>query len=186
VGVLALQGGFARHLEALAVVGHTAVEVRGPRDLRGLDGLVLPGGESTTQLKLIARAALEPALAQFVGGGKPVLATCAGLILAACSVVGPEQASFGWLDVEVSRNAYGRQVHSFEGRSDKGLHLVFIRAPRILSVGAGVEVVDTFNGEPVWIRQGNVVGCCFHPELSGATEVHRSVFGVGAAQGVEL
>jgi len=153
-GVLALQGGFQAHLKAL---GPGAIEVRTPEDLAGVGSLVLPGGESTTQAKLIELGGLKGPLDAFVASGKPVLATCAGLILC---------ARYGWLDVGVKRNAYGRQVDSFEAVDDSGTRkLVFIRAPRIERVGPSVEVLATLNGEPVLVRQGNVTGACYHPEL---------------------
>jgi 5'-phosphate synthase pdxT subunit len=154
VGVLALQGGFQAHLQWLG----GGVEVRLPRDLEKLDALVLPGGESTTQGMLIDRAGLKKPLEDFVRSGKPVFATCAGLILC---------ARYGWLDVDVERNAYGRQLDSFEALSDDGKQrLVFIRAPRITRVGAGVEVLATLNNEPVLVRQRNVTGATYHPELA--------------------
>jgi 5'-phosphate synthase pdxT subunit len=156
-GVLALQGGFQAHLEALRARGEQAIEVRLPRHLDGVGQLVLPGGESTTQGMLIDRAGLRAPLEDFVRSGKPVLATCAGLILC---------ARYGWLDVDVQRNAYGRQLDSFEATSDDGKHrLVFIRAPRITRVGAKVEVLATLKSEPVLVRQGNITGATFHPEL---------------------
>ena len=136
IGVLALQGGFAAHGQALAAAGLGCREVREPADLRGLGGLVLPGGESTTQLRLVARYGLEAALRVFVASGAPVLATCAGLILSAAEVEGPAQPSYGFLDVTVVRNAWGRQVDSFEAVADDGVTpLVFIRAPRIRRLG---------------------------------------------------
>lgn len=178
IGVLALQGGFAAHATALARLGHRVVEVRVSADLEGLDGLVLPGGESTVQLKLIDREGLGGPLDRFVRSGAPVLATCAGLILASRRVRGPAQPSFGWVDVDVARNAWGRQVDSFEATSDGGaLPLVFIRAPRVERVGEGVEIVERFGGEPVLVRQCNVWGATFHPELTADLSVHRTVFG---------
>jgi 5'-phosphate synthase pdxT subunit len=178
VGVLALQGGFQPHLDALAALGHHAIAVRTADELAMVHGLVLPGGESSTQLKLIERHDLGPALRRLVSAGHPVLATCAGLILAAKKVVAPEQPSFGWLDVMVERNAFGRQLDSFEGLSDDhNLHLVFIRAPRIVEVGPRATVLARFNGEPVLIRQANVVGASFHPELTPDASVHAMVFG---------
>lgn len=178
VGVLALQGGFAPHLQALRDIGRTAVEVRTEKDLDALDGLILPGGESTTQLKLILRHGLEPALVAFVHSGRPVLATCAGLILAARQVQHPEQRSFGWLDVAVVRNAWGRQVDSFVATDDgSGLPLVFIRAPRIVAVGPAAEVLATFKGEPVLVRQNHIWGATFHPELTGDRRLHQQIFG---------
>jgi 5'-phosphate synthase pdxT subunit len=187
VGVLALQGAFEAHARALERLGHAPVLVRLPRDLEGdhgagdggaVDGLVLPGGESTTQLKLIAAFGLREGLDRLVRAGAPVLATCAGLILAARGVTHPDQASLGWLDVDVARNAWGRQVESFEATADAGdLPLVLIRAPRITRVGPGVEVLATFQGEPVLVRQGAIVGATFHPELTDRLDVHRLAFG---------
>jgi 5'-phosphate synthase pdxT subunit len=174
VGVLALQGGFAAHARAVEEIGARARLVRRPADLSEVGALVLPGGESTAQLWLLDRAALNEPLRAFVAEGRPVLATCAGLVLAAARVTSPEQRSFGWIDVTVARNAWGRQVASFEAVSDDGARpLVFIRAPRIVGVGAGVEVLATFRGEPVLVRQGNVTGATFHPELTGDRGVHR-------------
>src|SRR5262249_15527088 len=159
-----LQGGFDVHVRALFRAGLDARRVRGVADLDGLDGLVLPGGESTAQLRLIARNGLEDSLTAFARR-RPVLATCAGLILAARRTV-PEQRSFAWIDVTVERNAYGRQLDSFEADDDAGARrLVFIRAPRITSLGRGVEVLSTCGGEPVLVKQGRVVGATFHPEL---------------------
>jgi 5'-phosphate synthase pdxT subunit len=176
IGVLALQGGFDAHLAALATAKIDARPVRAARDLDGLRGLVLPGGESTTQLRLIARHQLEGPLRDLAGRGVPVLATCAGLILAARSVL-PAQPSFGWLDVAVTRNAWGRQKDSFEADDDDARRrLVFIRAPRVTAVGRGVEVLATYRGEPVLVRQRNVTGAAYHPELAGP-ELHRELFG---------
>lgn len=168
VGVLALQGGFAAHVESLRALGHRAVEVRTAAHLDGCEGLVLPGGESSVMLRLLARnPSLRDALDAFVATGAPVLATCAGLILAAREVVGPAQPSFGWLDVRVRRNAYGPQLHSAEAVADDGeTPLVLIRAPRIERVGPAVRVELTLGGEPVLVRQANVVGATFHPELT--------------------
>lgn len=174
VGVLALQGGFAAHARAVARLGHAAVEVRRARDLEGVDALVLPGGESTVMLDLLARdPALEAALVGLVRRGAPVLATCAGLILLASRVHDPAQRSLGLLDVEVRRNARGRQVHSSEARDDDDrLSLMLIRAPRITRVGPSVEVLATLEGEPVLVRQGAIVGATFHPELTDELAVH--------------
>ena len=136
VGVLALQGGWAAHIRALADLGHATREVRTPADLDGLGGLIFPGGESTTHLKLIDRFGLDASLNAFVASGKPVFCTCAGMILAATAVHAPTQQSFGWIDIEVARNGWGRQVHSFEAQADSPfdgdgnpLKLLFIRAP---------------------------------------------------------
>jgi len=178
IGVLALQGGFEAHEKALTTMGHTAVRTRYAADLDAIDGLILPGGESTTQLKLLALEQLEGPLDRFVRSGKPVLATCAGLILAAREVTGPAQRSYGWLDVAVRRNAWGRQLDSFEAvADDTTVPLVFIRAPRIEQVGPGVEVRLRYGGEPILVRSGRVFGATFHPELTADPRVHREVFG---------
>jgi 5'-phosphate synthase pdxT subunit len=169
IGVLALQGAFAAHAIALEALGHSAVEVRTPDELGAVEGLVLPGGESTAQSRLIDSAGLDGPLDRFVRAGRPVLATCAGLILA---------ARYGWLDVEVERNAWGRQVDSFEAVDDAGrLPLVFIRAPRIRSTGPGVEVLAAYRGEAVLVREGAVTAATFHPELTACLDVHRAAFG---------
>lgn len=176
VGVLALQGGFAPHVRALIETGLDAREVRDASELASVDGLVLPGGESTAQLRLIGRHHLAAALDGFVGSGRPVLATCSGLILAARRVR-PEQQCFGWLDVEVDRNAYGRQLDSFEDVADEGGRpLVFIRAPRIAATGEKVEILARLRGEPILVRQGAVLGATFHPELASDPWVHRLAF----------
>ncbi len=176
VGILALQGGFAPHARALREIGLATREVRDARELEAVDGLVLPGGESTAQLRLIERHRLAEGLESFVASGRPVLATCAGLILAARQVK-PAQKSFGWLDLEVERNAHGRQLDSFEDHSDgDGFPLIFIRAPRIAAVGGGVAVLARWRGEPVLVRAGSVTGAAFHPELTPDRRVHRLAF----------
>jgi 5'-phosphate synthase pdxT subunit len=174
VGVLALQGGFAAHARAVSELGHEATLVRSVRDLHGVRALVLPGGESTVMLDLLSRdPALERALIELVREGAPVLATCAGLILIARRVHDPEQRSLAWIDVEVRRNARGRQLHSSEARDDDDrLSLVSIRAPRITSVGENVEVLATLDREPVLVRQGHIVAATFHPELTTDLSVH--------------
>lgn len=177
IGVLALQGAFSRHAHVLQLIGHTPFYVRGARDFEGLEGLVLPGGESTTQLRLLRELALEESLLNLVASGRPVLATCAGLILAAKGVSCPDQRSFGFLDVSVARNAWGRQTDSFEALSDGGRALVFIRAPRIRRIGPDVEVLDRYRGEAVLVRHGHVVCATFHPELTPDPWVHRFAFG---------
>jgi 5'-phosphate synthase pdxT subunit len=174
---LAVQGGFAAHERVITRMGHDAVAVRTPDQLEGLTGLVLPGGESTTQLKLIQSAGLSEPLNRFARRGYPILATCAGLILAAREVFAPNQDSFGWLDLSVRRNAYGRQLDSFEATSCNGRPLLFIRAPRIVRVGPDVEVCDEYEGEAILVRQGQVWGASFHPELTNDTSVHEMVFG---------
>ncbi len=178
IGILAVQGAFEAHANVLRRLGHEVVLVRRPSDFGALDGLALPGGESTVQLGLVADLGLEAPLRELVQRGRPVLATCAGVILLARHVRNPPQRSFELLDVTVARNAWGRQVDSFEAVSENGAPLVFIRAPRIVETGPSVEVLDRYAGEPILVRQGNVVGATFHPELAGET-LHRAVFGEG-------
>ena len=180
-GVLALQGDFAEHARALERLGHEVALVRRPEHLDRLDGIVLPGGESTTQLRLLGSSGLREPLIDFIAGGAPVLATCAGLILLARVVVEPEQDSLALLDVAVARNAWGRQLDSFEATSDRGrLPLVCIRAPRIRAAAGTVEVLDTYGGEPVLVRQGSIVAATFHPELTGDSTVADLAFGASA------
>jgi 5'-phosphate synthase pdxT subunit len=178
IGVLAVQGAFDLHARAVERLGHTSVLVREARHFERLDGLVLPGGESTVQLDLLARLGLEAPLARALEQ-TPALVTCAGLIVVSRTVDGRRlEAPFRLVDVAVGRNAWGRQVDSFEAVSDEGRELVFIRAPRILSVGPGVEVLDTLDGEPVLVRSGRVTCATFHPELTSSVDLHRSVFGL--------
>lgn len=173
VGVLAVQGAFEAHARVVGELGHRSVLVRRPSDLDALDAFVLPGGESTVQLDLMRRLDLEVPILMLARRGVPMLATCAGLILVARRVENPSQRSLGLVDVTVARNAWGRQVHSSEGRSDRGRDVIFIRAPRIIGTGPGVEVLDTASGEPILVREANVTCATFHPELSGDREVHR-------------
>lgn len=170
IGILAVQGDVAEHESVLVAKGVPTRRIRRPQDLAGIQGLVLPGGESTTMLRLLDIQGLTEPLAKLFQTGLPVLATCAGLILLAREVVDPVQRSFGVLDLEVARNGYGRQVHSgtfrLEGANlPAGACGVFIRAPRILRVGPGIEVLARREGDPVLIRSGSVLGACFHPEL---------------------
>jgi len=167
VGVLALQGGWAPHATRLAALGHDVVEVRRAADLDGVEGLVLPGGESTAQARLLG-AELAAALDAIVATGAPVLATCAGTILA---------ARRGWLDAHVRRNAYGPQLHSAEAIADDGTPLVLIRAPRIEAWGDRVEVLARLHGDPVLVRDGSLLAATFHPELTDDERVHRRAFG---------
>lgn len=177
VGVLSLQGDFARHRGALEALGVEAVRVTLPRDLENLQALLLPGGESTTMLRLLDATGLRAPLEAFVRA-KPVLGTCAGLILLGHGASGLPAAPLGVIDVEVERNAYGRQIDSFAaeveatvlGRTCPG---IFIRAPRIRAVGAGVEVIARRGGEPVGVRAGRNAGLCFHPELTQDLGFHR-------------
>jgi pyridoxal 5'-phosphate synthase pdxT subunit len=182
IGVLALQGDFALHARALARCGPDVevVEVRKPEQLDDLDGLIIPGGESTTLLKLMDAWGFVPALEKFHAGGRPIFGTCAGLILVARDVSGPRQFSLGFIDVGVERNAYGRQRESFEAAGTVELdgrpapvEMVFIRAPRIRRVGAGVQTLARQAGEPVMARQGTVLVATFHPELTDDSTIHR-------------
>lgn len=182
VGVLALQGDFAAHARVLARLGTTPVLVRKPADLSGLDALVLPGGESTAMLNGLVRDGLEAPLRDFLASGRPVLGTCAGVILLARTVKNPAQRSFDALDVDVERNAYGTQLDSFADVVDAGemfpaLPTVFIRAPRIVRVGPAVDVLVRVGGEPVLVRSGVVWGATFHPELADDDRVHRAWLG---------
>jgi 5'-phosphate synthase pdxT subunit len=179
IGVLALQGDFSLHARALARCGAEAVEVRKPEQLTGLDGLIMPGGESTTLVKLMQEWGFVPALETFHRDGKPIFGTCAGLILLAREVENPAQFSLGFIDVAVERNAYGRQRESFEAHGTASLggrstpiEMVFIRAPRIRRVGAGVETLARHGDEPVMARQGTVLVATFHPELTTDSTVH--------------
>jgi len=180
IGVLALQGDFALHAKALQRCGADAVEVRKPEQLHDLDGLIIPGGESTTLLKLMNEWGFVPALEKFHAAGKPIFGTCAGLIVTARDVTNPPQLSLGLIDVGVERNAYGRQRESFETGGTATLdgrrvpiEMVFIRAPRIRRVGPGVETLAAHGDEPVMARQGSVLVATFHPELTDDTTVHR-------------
>jgi pyridoxal 5'-phosphate synthase pdxT subunit len=172
VGVLALQGDFEAHSKALRELGAEAREVRTPEQLEGIDALVIPGGESTTMTMGVEREGLAEPLRDFVGSGRPVLGTCAGLILL-------DRDHLGLLDVQVRRNAFGRQLQSFEAEVDLiglgSLRGVFIRAPWIESVGEGVEVLAELDGHPIAVRQSNILAVAFHPELTDDRRVHRWV-----------
>jgi 5'-phosphate synthase pdxT subunit len=180
IGVLALQGDFDRHAKALARCGVEAIEVRKPEQLGDVDGLIIPGGESTTLLKLMDAWGFVPALEKFRAEGRPIFGTCAGLILLARDVEQPSQFSLGFIDVGVERNAYGRQRDSFEAHGTVTLEgratpveMVFIRAPRIRRVGAGVHTLAAWKDEPVMARQGSVLVATFHPELTDDPTVHE-------------
>jgi pyridoxal 5'-phosphate synthase pdxT subunit len=172
VGVLALQGGFAAHARVLRALGAEVREVRTPGDLEGLDGLVMPGGESTTMTLGIEREGLAEPLRAFHGAGKPIFGTCAGLILL-------DRAHLGLMDIAAERNAFGRQLHSFEedlrfADIDGGpVRAVFIRAPWIEDRGDGVEVLAQVEGPVVAARQDNMLVISFHPELAGETRLHE-------------
>lgn len=177
VGILAIQGDFAAHAEAAREAGAEVRLVRQPNDLVDLDGLILPGGESTTFLKFLEGAGLWKALEEFVRDS-PVFGTCAGCILLAKEISHPSQKSLGVLDIGIERNAYGRQIDSSivtaETKLPGGpLEMVYIRAPRITRIGAGIEVLAERDGFPVLVRQGGILASTFHPELSADRRVHR-------------
>jgi 5'-phosphate synthase pdxT subunit len=184
VGVLAIQGDFARHLEALARAGAKAREVRTARELDELTHLVLPGGESTTMLKFLADEGLDEALVAYHKRGGALFATCAGLILIAREVTHPPQRSLALLDATVERNAYGRQVASFIAQltlpaiAPAPVEAVFIRAPIIRRVGKGVEVLASHAGTPVLVREGKVLAATFHPELTPDPAIHRAFLAI--------
>jgi 5'-phosphate synthase pdxT subunit len=177
IGVLAIQGDYAAHAEALSESGANPVEVRKPEQLAGIDGLVLPGGESTTILRFLEKHSFFEILREFCGK-KPIFGTCAGTILLAREVLNPAQLSLGILDAVVERNAYGRQIDSAIVTAETTLaggplEMVFIRAPRILKTGPGVNVLAERDGFPVLVSQGRVLAATFHPELSRDRRVHR-------------
>ena len=179
IGILAVQGDFAAHAAMLAELGAETVEVRTVADLDDCDGLILPGGESTTQLQFLQEEGLFEAVKKFAADGRAVFGTCAGAILLATEVKNPAQASLGLLDMTVLRNGYGRQMASdvFFGSSkltDVPLEMVFIRAPIIDRVGPGIEVLAEYGGKPVLVRKGNVMAATFHPELTADSTVHRN------------
>jgi 5'-phosphate synthase pdxT subunit len=183
IGVLALQGAFGLHARVLRALGAEPREIRTPGQLAEVDGLVLPGGESTTISMLLDTSGLRDALAERVTAGLPVLGTCAGMILLAADVLDgrADQRSLGAIDIAVRRNAFGRQVDSFEtelavtGIADAGrpFPAVFIRAPVVERAGAGVEILACVDGRPVLCRQEGVLAAAFHPELSGDNRIHE-------------
>ena len=179
VGVLALQGAFAAHELALTGLGVETAQVRTPSDLAGVDALVMPGGESTTMSRLLETSSIFDDLKARLSDGMPVFGTCAGMILLATEVLDgrPDQRSFGAIDISVRRNGYGRQIDSFETDiSVSGFttpfHAVFIRAPKVVAVGTGVNVVASHDGVPVLALQGHVMVAAFHPELTADNRLH--------------
>lgn len=180
IGVLALQGAFAAHAEVVRRLGREPREVRLPHDLDDCEALVMPGGESTTMSKLLETSQLFDPIAKRIADGMPVFGTCAGMILLARTVLDgrDDQRSFDAIDIDVQRNAYGRQVDSFEtdltldGQAGP-LHAVFIRAPRIVRMGADVTVLAEHDGTPVLVRSNIVMAASFHPELTNDDRVHR-------------
>jgi len=181
VGILALQGASRRHAEAVAALGGHPVEIRVPEDLSGIEGIILPGGESTTMSKLLGLSGLFDALAERLTAGLPAFGTCAGMILLSSRILDgrTDQRSLGVLDVDVRRNAFGRQVDSFEtdlvvkGVAGGVFPAVFIRAPVIERVGEGVEVLASIDDRPVLCREGPVMAAAFHPELSHDLRLHE-------------
>ena len=177
IGVLALQGDFEAHAKVLAGLGCEVALVRRVADLSGLDGLVIPGGESTTLLNLMGDEPWFPALRRFKDDGGALMGTCAGAILLAREVQSPAQESLGLLDATIARNAFGRQVESFETTLDAPglggtITALFIRAPRFKALGPDVEILAAYRGEPVLVREGRVLAMTFHPELTGDTKLH--------------
>lgn len=173
IGVLALQGDFQAHAAMITATGGEAVEVRVPADLLDVDGLILPGGESTTMTLGIEREGLAGPIRDFCSSGRPVFGTCAGMILL-------DRDHLGILDIATRRNAFGRQVHSFEedvdlGLSDGPLRAVFIRAPWVEEAGLGVEVLAEVDGHPVAVRDGSITAIAFHPEINGDVRLHRQL-----------
>jgi 5'-phosphate synthase pdxT subunit len=180
IGVLASQGDFAAHLRTLQGLGAEATAVRNPRDLDGLDGLVIPGGESTTISKAIERDGLEEPIRAHVGAGRPILGTCAGMIVC-------DSEHLGLIDARAQRNAFGRQLQSFEAELDiegigqDPMRAVFIRAPWIAEHGPSVDVLAEWEGHPVVIRDGAVLACSFHPELTDDSRLHALLMAMATA-----
>jgi 5'-phosphate synthase pdxT subunit len=180
IGVLASQGDFAAHAEVLRSLGAEVREVRAPNDLERVDGLVIPGGESTTIMKALARDGLADAIRAHVGGGGPVLGTCAGMIVL-------DREHLGLMDVMARRNAFGRQLQSFEtdlkikGVGEDPLRAVFIRAPWIEESGEEVEVLAEYEGHPVVVRERRLLACAFHPELTDDSRLHALFMGIVTA-----
>ena len=188
IGVLAVQGDFAAHAAMLECVGATAREVRGTADIEGIDGLIMPGGESTTMLKFLIDEGLADAIREFAGSGRPVFGTCAGAILLAREVVGPAQPSLDLIDIVIERNAYGRQVDSFIAEAETTLdggpmEAIFIRAPVIRRVGQAVDVLARLDSEAVLVRKSNILVATFHPELSDDERVHRLFVSMASGDG---
>jgi 5'-phosphate synthase pdxT subunit len=180
IGVLALQGAFREHLETLDAIGVEGARVREPADLEGASGLILPGGESTTLRQLIDRWGLHEPIVRLAESGAPILGTCAGMIVLAREIAGDERPILPLLDVAVARNAFGRQLESFEVElavpvlGDRPVHAVFIRAPVVERIGPGVDVLARLDdGRIVAVRERNIIATSFHPELAGEARFHR-------------
>ena len=188
IGILAVQGDFSAHAAMLEGMGIATVEVRAAADLQGCDGLILPGGESTTQLQFLLEEGLAETINRFAANGHAIFGTCAGAILLATDVENPKQSSLGLLDMTVLRNGYGRQMASdvFSGKStlkDEPLEMVFIRGPIIDRTGPGVEILAKHAGKPAIVQKGNILATTFHPELTSDTTVHQ-YFVKLAAEGI--
>ncbi len=180
IGVLALQGAFREHLDTLHAIGVEGVRVREPADLEGVSGLILPGGESTTMRQLIERWGLREPITDLAESGAPVFGTCAGMIVLATEIAGGESPILPMLDITVERNAFGRQLESFEAElpvpilGDTPVHAVFIRAPIVERTGPGVDILARLDdGRIVAVRERNIIATAFHPELAGETRFHR-------------
>jgi 5'-phosphate synthase pdxT subunit len=191
IGILAIQGDYEAHASVLERLGVAHTYVRNPSDLAGLSGIILPGGESSTHLKVMTEEGLFDALKQFAANGGAFFGTCAGAILLARDVHGPSQASLGLIDISVLRNGYGRQlasdVHSGPTKLHKQpLEMVFIRAPIIESIGPGVEVLAEDAGHPVLVEQGRVLASTFHPELTSDNTVHQHFLDVARRHSQEI
>jgi pyridoxal 5'-phosphate synthase pdxT subunit len=191
IGILAIQGDYEAHAGVLERLGVAHTYVRNPADLAGLSGIILPGGESSTHLKVMTEEGLFDALKQFAANGGAFFGTCAGAILLARDVHGPAQASLGLIDISVLRNGYGRQlasdVHSGPTKLHKEpLEMVFIRAPIIESIGPGVEVLAEDAGHPVLVEQGRVLASTFHPELTSDNTVHQHFLDVARRHSQEI
>ena len=179
VGILAIQGDFSMHAKMLDVIKAPWKLVKHSADLDGVSGLIMPGGESTTMLKLFELEGIGKAIKKFAAQGKPIYGTCAGAILLAKEVLNPPQEKLGLIDIAIERNAYGRQIDSSiqpgecPDLADHPVEMVFIRAPRFVKIGAGVETLARRDGFPVLVRQGRLMAATFHPELSNDRRVHR-------------
>jgi pyridoxal 5'-phosphate synthase pdxT subunit len=187
IGILAVQGDFEAHAATLAGLGVESVEVRTPVDLEGCDGLILPGGESTTQLQFLQEEGLFEAIRKFAAEGGAIFGTCAGAILMATEVKNPQQASLGLMDMTVLRNGYGRQIASEVVNAPSKLkkdplEMVFIRGPIIERVGAGIEVLAEYAGKPTLVQKDRVMAATFHPELTEDSTIHRHFLEMVAEQ----
>lgn len=184
IGVLALQGAFIEHINIIKSLGHEAIEVRKLEELNRIDGIILPGGESTAIGKLLNDFNIKETLVEKIKGGLPAWGTCAGMILLAKELDGDETADLKVMDIKVKRNAYGSQLDSFiaheiiEGISEKEVPMVFIRAPYIIETGKGVEVIHRIDGNVVAARQGNMLVTSFHPELTDNSTFHKYFIGI--------